>query len=93
MVGGVRWGLLEGHIVLRVPVSCMNVSMRGALGLFFKREEEGLIGYGCLLYSSTCLMSLILVNKVLIEKPLFCFRTRVREVICTTRRIPGRVPK
>jgi len=37
MVGGVRWGLLEGHIVLHVPVSCMNVSMRGALGLFSKR--------------------------------------------------------
>lgn len=37
MVGGVRWGLLEGHIVLHVHASCMNVSMRGALGLFSKR--------------------------------------------------------
>jgi len=36
MVGGAQWGLLEGHIVLRVPVSCMNVSTRGALGLFSK---------------------------------------------------------
>ena len=40
MVGGVRWGLLEGHIVLHVHASCMNVSMRGALGLFSKRGGQ-----------------------------------------------------